>query len=226
MTSRLPKLIAFDLDYTLWDLWVDTHVTPPLRREGDTPNKVLDKYGESISFYRDVPQILYRLRAAGVIIAAASRTAAPKVARQALDLLLLPHKPGERHHNLPQTGHLKAIEFFDQLEIYPMSKIAHFKELHKKTGLPYSEMLFFDDEHRNREVATLGVTFKLVPDGLNLRAFEEGLTEWRNAHPDLVADGHEQGQQDEESEAVNGSEHVGDDEDEHGDGIVFTNDAS
>ena len=61
------------------------------------------------------------------------------------------------------------------------SKITHFKELHKKTGIPYSEMvcdedsnrdhplirhfiffynyclkLFFDDEHRNNEVEKLG----------------------------------------------------------------------
>jgi len=49
------------------------------------------------------------------------------------------------------------------------SKIAHFKTLHRKTGIPYTEMvtlrhlilflplkvpyqLFFDDESRNREV--------------------------------------------------------------------------
>lgn len=34
-----------------------------------------------------------------------------------------------------------AVEFFDQLEIYPTDKTVHFKALHKKTGLPYSEMV-------------------------------------------------------------------------------------
>jgi magnesium-dependent phosphatase 1 len=38
----LPKLIAFDLDYTLWPFWVDTHVTPPIKAK-DNNSRCLDK---------------------------------------------------------------------------------------------------------------------------------------------------------------------------------------
>ncbi|KAK7679010.1 hypothetical protein QCA50_017954 [Cerrena zonata] len=151
MTSRLPKLVAFDLDYTLWDLWIDTHITPPLKRDGKALNCVTDKYGDEIAFYRDVPEILHRLQSAGVVIAACSRTSAPTLARQALSLLLIPAPAGHKNEE-PTT----AIKFFSQQEIYHGSKIAHFKKLHQKTGLPYSEMLFFDDERRNKEVESLG----------------------------------------------------------------------
>ncbi|KII84910.1 hypothetical protein PLICRDRAFT_57416 [Plicaturopsis crispa FD-325 SS-3] len=181
MTSRLPKLVAFDLDYTLWDLWVDTHVTPPLRRDGNAHNAVLDRHDVEIKFYNHVPQILHRLRAANVLIAAASRTSAPSVARNALDLLLVPPKPGEHDAT-------RAIEFFDQMEIYPGSKLTHFKKLHQKTGIPYSEMLFFDDERRNKEVESLGVTFCLVQNALDNRTFEKGLAEWRKRHPEEVVE--------------------------------------
>ncbi|KAI0708717.1 magnesium-dependent phosphatase-1 [Cerioporus squamosus] len=172
MTSRLPKLVAFDLDYTLWDLWIDTH-NPPNRLR--MPHCNSHSHTTRIKFYRDVPEILHRLREGG-------RTHAPDLARQALGLLLVPPPAG--HKNEAPTP---AVKFFDQLEIYPGSKIKHFKELHKKTGIPYSEMLFFDDEHRNKEVESLGVTFCLSR-GVSDREFEHGLAEWRRRHPVEVAE--------------------------------------
>lgn len=38
----------------------------------------------------------------------------------------------------------------------PGSKLRHFKSIHKKTGIAYADMLFFDDESRNKEVEQLG----------------------------------------------------------------------
>ncbi|KAK7022991.1 magnesium-dependent phosphatase-1, partial [Favolaschia claudopus] len=167
----LPKLIAFDLDYTLWDLWIDTHVTEPIRRSGDA---VVDAHGQVIEFYPDVSNILRRLRDQDVILAACSRTHAPKLARQALQLLRVSANESETGDSVEQP----AIELFDNLQIYPGSKLAHFRALHAKTGVPYEQMLFFDDESRNREVENLGVVFHLTPTGIDNATFDAGVKAW------------------------------------------------
>ncbi|KAL8277946.1 hypothetical protein RQP46_009578 [Phenoliferia psychrophenolica] len=164
----MPLLVAFDLDFTLWDLWVDTHVTPPLKRKGQELNKIYDKRGQEMGFYPEVPKILMDLHSA----------------RQALTELLLPgtlnsHRDNPLKMDAPQT--VSSIDLFQTLEIYPGSKLAHFKEIHRKTGIPYREMVFFDDEPRNREVTKLGVHFVLVPegDGVTQRLFDNGVEAWR-----------------------------------------------
>ncbi|KAM6499932.1 magnesium-dependent phosphatase-1 [Amanita muscaria] len=177
MSPRLPKLIAFDLDYTLWDLWIDTHVTRPLHRQGNNTNEVLDKYNQPISLYKGVPEILSHLRTAGVIIAACSRTSAPALAYEALRLLLVPSQSNDEP---PKP----VIEFFSQSEIYPGSKITHFKQIHEKTGLPYSEMVsLFSSITFGLALIIARVTFYLASSGVNNKSFEKGLVEWRKRHP-------------------------------------------
>lgn len=167
LEGKLPKAIVFDLDFTLWDCWCDvclalllhlprranprllttvqTHVTPPLKRRGQDINKVYDKHGEPLGFYRDVPSILHKLHHAGVHVAAASRTHAPKVARQILSELLVPgsHRDDAKDPLKAKDGEtvVPAIRLFDSMEIYPGSKMEHFRQLNSKTGIPFEEMV-------------------------------------------------------------------------------------
>ncbi|KAA6415190.1 MAG: magnesium-dependent phosphatase-1 [Lasallia pustulata] len=162
----LPKLLVFDLDYTLWPFWVDTHVTPPLKAK-DGNSKAVDRWGETFTFYADVPKILQDARSKSLLIGAASRTQAPELARDLLKLLHL--APGDK----------KALEYFDYLQMYPGSKTTHFQRLQKQSGLGFGEMLFFDDEARNRDVEALGVVMCLVRDGVTRAEVDRGVREWR-----------------------------------------------
>ncbi|KAH7324701.1 magnesium dependent phosphatase [Stachybotrys elegans] len=170
----LPKLFVFDLDYTLWPFWVDTHVWGTLKANDDH-TAATDRRGESFAFYRDVSSILLSLPSAGdegIRLAVASRTSAPARARELLKLLHLDAGDASKPR--------RALDVFDAgTEIYPSSKIRHFEALQKRTGIAYEDMLFFDDESRNRDTETLGVTMWLVPDGVSWPEIEKGVAEWR-----------------------------------------------
>ncbi|KAF2704389.1 magnesium-dependent phosphatase-1 [Pleomassaria siparia CBS 279.74] len=165
----LPKIMVFDLDYTLWPFWVDTHVTPPLKaQEGGL--KVKDRYGEAFGFYSDVGGVLDALKQKSIQIAAASRTHAPDLGREMLKLLKIPHT---------SSASQRAIDVFDHLQIYPGSKTTHFERIHRDSGIEYEDMLFFDDESRNKNVETLGVVMHLVRDGVSRDAIDSGVRSWR-----------------------------------------------
>lgn len=133
-----------------------------------------------------MPSILYALPTLGVKVGVASRTCAPDLAREMLKLLHI-HPPAAGVEGVPSSSSSKklpktrkAIEMFDAgLQIYPGSKITHMQKLHKDTGVPFEEMLFFDDESRNRDTESLGVTMWLVRDGTTWGEIEAGVREWR-----------------------------------------------
>jgi len=142
------KLFVFDLDFTLWDAggtWCDA-TNPPYYHDN---GKLLDQSGNWIRLYPDVIQILKLLKNNNKYIAAASRTFEPAWAQDLLHLL-------------------DIDKYFDLKEIYPASKIQHFKRIKNHFNIPYSEMVFFDDEYRNiEEVRSLGVESIFVKNGVN-----------------------------------------------------------
>ena len=203
----LPSLIVFDLDYTLWPFWIDCHCTPPLKANKDATG-MIDRYGDTYTFYPEVPSILYEARRRNILLGLASRTQTPDLANQSLRAI---NVPVPEHYLKKQDGGTggeteekpqKAITFFAFREIYPGAKTRHFRQIQSSTrslarkqsdmpkaGIPYEDMLFFDDESRNRDVEReLGVTFYLVRDGVTRDEVDAGVWAWRKKRGITKAD--------------------------------------
>ncbi|MCJ1233571.1 hypothetical protein MMC14_001529 [Varicellaria rhodocarpa] len=213
----LPKIIVFDLDYTLWPFWVDTHLTPPLKAK-ESNSKAVDRWGESFTFYPSIPSILAAAvtqTSSPITLSLASRTSAPDLAISLLKMLQIPLlssssslatssrkspfgslTPSPSSTSLPTLSTLssstaipttssskqsskRALDFFSHPQIYPGDKKAHFAKIKKATGVAYEDMLFFDDEVRNRNVEALGVCMWLVRDGVSTEEVDRGVGEWR-----------------------------------------------
>lgn len=161
--THTPKLIVFDLDFTLWPSWCAVHISPPFKFVDGT--HILDSTEKSMGFYPEVLQVLEFIKSELQIpYCSASRTPKPENGKRMLELLHIDKKPAHESflHNIWGGG----------------SKIAHFKEIQKLTGIDYRDMLFFDDEPRNQDVEhELGVQFHLVTEeeGVCIESFNAGL---------------------------------------------------
>lgn len=140
--QTLPKLVVFDLDYTLWPFYCEC------RSKREMP-----------SLYPQAKGILYALKDKGIDIAIASRSPTPDIATTFLDKLGI-------------RSLFVAQEIFSSWT----HKTEHFQRIHRQTGVPFTSMLFFDDEDRNiKSVSKMGVTSILVDNGVNLEEFRSGL---------------------------------------------------
>ncbi|KMT00880.1 hypothetical protein BVRB_9g221530 [Beta vulgaris subsp. vulgaris] len=141
----LPKLVVFDLDYTIWPFYCEC------RSKREMP-----------SLYPHVKGILYALKDKGIDIAIASRSPTPDIAKTFLDKLGI-------------QSMFVAQEIFSSYT----HKTEHFQRIHRRTRIPYTDMLFFDDEDRNiKSVNNMGATSILVENGVNQQAFRKGLIEF------------------------------------------------
>lgn len=155
MSERKPKILVFDLDYTLWPFWVDTHVTPPfVKRKKD---EIVDAHGQIIRYYKDVPVILDKLSKEGYELGVASRTSEIEGAKQLLSLL-------------------DWEKYFKYKEIYPGCKVTHFSKIKKLSNIDYKDMIFFDDEQRNiSDLDKVGVFSVLVTNGITEEVIDQSL---------------------------------------------------
>ncbi|GAB4820299.1 hypothetical protein N2152v2_007345 [Parachlorella kessleri] len=164
----LPKLIALDLDATLW--WPEMYLLqegPPFWADKKAGVVYSGRAREEVRLMGDSREILNTLatdeRWAGTQIAYVSRTEYPEWADQCLQLFEL--ECGTNLHTLG-VHH----------EIYPGSKRTHFREIHARSGIDYHDCLFFDNERWNcTDVAPMGVCCVYCPDGLTMAAWEMGL---------------------------------------------------
>lgn len=156
--SVLPKLIVFDLDYTLWPLWIEMYNAPFHLESHRNEPQARDKGGRIVNPFPDVKEILVELKQSGIELGVASRTPEIKGARRLMETL----------------DWDKYISF---KEIYPGCKTTHFENLSKHSHIPYNEMLFFDDEDRNiKDITAIGVVCVLVDDrGVTRKTVREGL---------------------------------------------------
>ena len=150
------NIFVFDLDFTIWDAggsWCDVTNPPYFWRDG----KLLDQSRSWIRLYPDVIDIFKKLKENDKKIVAASRTFEPTWAN---DLIRL----------------FDIDRFFDLKEIYPSGKVHHFRNIQNHFRVPFSEMVFFDDKHRNiEEVGQLGVATVFVENGINMNMVNESL---------------------------------------------------
>ena len=142
------KLFVFDLDFTLWNtgnVWCDC-TTPPYQWSN---NILMDANKKQLFLYPETIEILEMLYNEGHILAVASRTNEPTWAIQLMQLF-------------------DIEKYFSYVEIYPSSKIKHLNKISKTSGVHFSDIIFFDDEHRNiTDTKSLGVNSIYVENGIN-----------------------------------------------------------
>ena len=166
-----PRLVVFDLDATLWS--PELYTLRKVEREGSAP-----RAGSDVKLYTDVKPILEMLTLTfpDTKLAIASRTHQGLWARDLIKQFDLPIPPS-------------------LTEIYTGSKTKHFASLAKKTKLPYTDMLFFDDARSGKygnceAVSNMGVlsAYCPKPNGITKQIFKHAMERFAAGDRGVIVD--------------------------------------
>ncbi len=166
---KLPKLVAFDLDGTIWtpDMYQLWGGGAPFKQ---SPNgkDLLDRIGNPVRLLGVTAEILHELKhnpaLQSIKVAWVSCTDEPEWADECL-------------RKFTTSSGQPLCQIVDSSQIYKANKQRHFQNLHRQyPDIQFEDMLFFDNEFGNiRNVSQLGVKSCYCEDGMVLAAWEEGL---------------------------------------------------
>ena len=191
------QLVVFDLDYTIWQPEMYQIDGPPKlisvdefqgkqKRKSQAPprsvplgattihqNKIAtDRRGTPITVFDGASHALSEINRMKkdwpLQVAISSRTDEPSWAFQLMKWLVA-------------SDGTPLSKCFDEnlIEISYMDKSKHFESLNRKTGIPFDQMAFFDNEYWNiKSVSSLGVKCYHTPDGMTKEAWIQALEDF------------------------------------------------
>jgi len=172
--TNLPKLIAFDLDGTVWSpdmyqLWGGGAPFTVASNKKD----LIDCKGNKVKLLGVIDRILHDLRTDPVLkknikVAWVSCTDEPEWANECL-------------LKFNTTGGNPLSTCVDSSQIYKANKQTHFKNLQREyPSIKFDDMLFFDNEYGNiQSVSRLGVKCVYCPEGMTQDTWDQGLQLFR-----------------------------------------------
>jgi len=170
--TSVPALVVFDLDACCWfpEMYMMSAGSAPFSEIPGNADAKASARNETVKLLGRTRGIWAALhgspRFEATRVAVASRCDEPAWAVELLKLFRA--APGVSFWDVLDGGALA--------EIYKGSKVNHFRALQKKTAIPFSDMVFFDDDMQNiRNVEALGVVCVHTPDGVTQAAWESGL---------------------------------------------------
>jgi magnesium-dependent phosphatase 1 len=178
--GRLPRLVVFDLDACVWEpemYELDATPTKPCHADLGCGMQVagLQAGDSTVRLFEGALIALRELHTnpafENVMLASASSSLVPAWSWACMaGLEIFPGVPVEKAFSYQQIGREGKLS---------PDKRTHFRELLQDSGIPYEEMLFFDDcgygDHVGDLYRQIGVIGQRTPNGMTEAEWREGL---------------------------------------------------